>query len=48
MKTQMFKAVDRKDNKESLFAISGNRMVISDDFGDDDSWLDQDSFGELS
>lgn len=48
MKTQMFKAVDRKDNKESLFAISGNRMAVSDDFGDDDSWLDQDSFGELS
>ena len=47
MKTQMFKAVDRKDSRESLFAVSGNKMTVSGYSGANDPWLDQDSFGEL-
>ena len=33
MKVKMYKAVDARDNHESLFAVRGNEMAVSTYFG---------------
>ena len=45
MKVKMYKAVDALDEKESLFAVCGDKMAVSTYFGKDDPWLSKDGFG---
>ena len=47
MKLKMYKAIDSIDKKESLFAVCGDKMAVSDYFGEDDSWLFEDGFGDF-
>ena len=48
MKVKMYKAVDAIDKKESLFAVCGDKMVVSAYFGKDDPWLSEDGFGDFN
>lgn len=48
MKVKMYKAVDTLGNEKSLFAISGNEMAVSTDFGENDPWLSEDGFGDFN
>jgi len=45
MKVKMYKAVDARDNHESLFAVCGDKMTVSTYFGEDDPWLSEDVWG---
>jgi len=47
MKVKMYKAVDARDNHESLFAVCGDKMTVSTYFGEDDPWLSEDGFGDF-
>ena len=48
MKVKMYKAVDAIDKRESLFAVCGDKMVVSAYFGKDDPWLSEDGFGDFN
>ena len=48
MNVKMYKAVDARDNHESLFAVRGNEVVVSTYFGKDDPWLSEDGFGDFN
>ena len=48
MKVKMYKAIDSIDKKESLFAVCGDKMAVSAYFGEDDSWLFEDGFGDFN
>ena len=48
MNVKMYKAIDSIDKKESLFAVCGDKMVVSTYFGKDDPWLSEDGFGDFN
>jgi len=47
MKVKMYKAVDARDNHESLFAVCGDKMAVSTYSGEDDPWLSKAKFGDF-